>query len=134
MTVTPSNLPSNRIFGLFFTGVFAVLGLYGFWVVWPPILNKVFLTVSIILAAVTLLRPPLLNPLNRGWYQLGLFLGRVVSPIVLGILFFLLITPVALVIRIAGRDALRLRRKKVDSYWIDRSPPGPNADSFRDQF
>lgn len=134
MTVTLSNLPSNRIFGLFFTGVFAVLGLYGFWVVWPPILNKVFLTVSIILAAVTLLRPPLLNPLNRAWYQLGLFLGRVVSPIVLGILFFLLITPVALVIRIAGRDALRLRRKKVESYWIDRSPPGPNADSFRDQF
>ena len=134
MTVTPSNLPSNRIFGLFFTGVFGVLGLYGFWVVWPPILNKVFLTVSIILAAVTLLRPPLLNPLNRGWYQLGLFLGRVVSPIVLGILFFLLITPVALIIRIAGRDALRLRRKKVDSYWIDRSPPGPKADSFRDQF
>ncbi len=134
MTVIPSNLPSNRIFGLFFTGVFAVLGLYGFWVVWPPILNKVFFTVSIILAAVTLLRPPLLNPLNRAWYQLGLFLGRVVSPIVLGILFFLLITTVALVIRIAGRDALRLRRKKVESYWIDRSPPGPNADSFRDQF
>lgn len=134
MTVTPSNLPSNRIFGLFFTGVFAVLGLYGFWVVWPPILNKVFFAVSIILAAVTLLRPALLNSLNRAWYQLGLFLGRVVSPIVLGILFFLLITPVALIIRIAGRDALRLRRKKVDSYWIDRSPPGPNADSFRDQF
>ena len=134
MTVIPSNLPSNRIFGLFFTGVFAVLGLYGFWVVWPPILNKVFFAVSIILAAITLLRPALLNSLNRAWYQLGLFLGRVVSPIVLGILFFLLITPVALVIRIAGRDALRLRRKNVDSYWIDRSPPGPKADSFRDQF
>ena len=134
MTLSPSNLPSNFIFGLFFTGIFAVFGLYGLWVVWPSILNIVFFVFSAILATVTLLKPLLLTPLNRAWYQLGLFLGRIVSPIVLGILFFLLITPVALVIRIAGRDALRLRRKKVDTYWIDRSPPGPNADSFRDQF
>ncbi len=134
MTLSPSNLPSNFIFGLFFTGVFVVLGLYGLWVVWPSILNIVFFVFSAILATVTLLKPLLLTPLNRAWYQLGLFLGRIVSPIVLGILFFLLITPVALVIGIAGRDALRLRRKKVDTYWIDRSPPGPNADSFRDQF
>jgi hypothetical protein len=76
----------------------------------------------------------LLRPLNKAWYQLGLFLGRFVSPIVLGILFFIVITPVAIVMRLSGRDALKLRRQDVSSHWIDRKPPGPEPESFKEQF
>jgi hypothetical protein len=65
---------------------------------------------------------------------LGLFLGRFVSPIVLGILFFIVITPVAIATRLAGRDALKLRKQDVDSHWIDRKPPGPEPESFKEQF
>jgi len=61
-------------------------------------------------------------------------MGRVVSPLVLGILFFILITPVALFMRLIGRDALRIKKQQVNTYWIERNPPGPNPESFKDQF
>ena len=82
----------------------------------------------------TLLAPQWLRPFNRAWFLLGELLGKIVSPIVLGVIFFLLITPVALVGRLLGRDELRLKRKPVNSYWVDRTPPGPEADSFKNQF
>ena len=61
-------------------------------------------------------------------------LGKVVSPIVLGILFFIVITPVAIGMRLFGRDALLMKKRAVCSYWIDRDPPGPKPESFKDQF
>jgi hypothetical protein len=61
-------------------------------------------------------------------------LGKIVSPIVLGFIFFIIITPVAIVTKLAGRDALKLRKQNVDSYWVDRSPPGPEPESFKEQF
>jgi hypothetical protein len=78
--------------------------------------------------------PIVLRPFNKAWYKLGLLMGRVVSPIVLGILFFILISPIAIVMRLAGRDALKLRKQNVQSHWIDRAPPGPSSDSFKEQF
>ncbi len=76
-----------------------------------------------------------LRPLNWLWYQLGQLLGKVVSPIVLGSIFFLLLTPVSLVTRMFGRDELRLTKSKgQQSYWIERSPPGPEPTSFKNQF
>ena len=134
MTIKPASLPSNRTFGLLFIGVFAVLGLYGIWKDWSAELIKAFFMMSVALLGVTLFAPKLLTPFNKVWYQLGLLLGKVVSPIVLGILFFIVITPVAIVMRLAGRDALKLRKQNVQSHWIERKPPGPEPESFKEQF
>jgi hypothetical protein len=134
MTIKPANLPSNRTFGLFFAGIFAILGTYGLWGSWSIQLVKAFFAISVLLLVVTFLAPKLLTPFNKFWYQLGLLLGKIVSPIVLGFIFFIIITPVAIVTKLAGRDALKLRKQNVDSYWVDRSPPGPEPESFKEQF
>ena len=78
--------------------------------------------------------PGILSPFNKAWYRLGLLMGKVVSPIVLGILFFIVISPVAIVTRLFGRDILLLRKRNVNSYWIERNPPGPQPESFKEQF
>jgi hypothetical protein len=134
MTTKPANLPANRTFGLLFIGVFAVLATYGLWRDWSIELVKTFFIISGVLLVITLLVPKLLTPFNKAWYQLGLLMGKVVSPIVLGAIFFIIITPVAIVTKLAGRDALKLRKQNVDSHWIDRKPPGPEPESFKEQF
>ena len=134
MSIQPSNLPSNRTFGLLFIGVFAVLGFYGLWQGWGSNLIQAFFAISALLAGITLFAPVFLTPFNKAGYQLGLLLGKVVSPIVLGILFFIVITPVAIVMKLAGRDSLKLRKQDVSSHWIDRKPPGPEPESFKEQF
>ena len=78
--------------------------------------------------------PKVLRPLNRVWYELGVLLGKVISPIVLGVMFFVLITPIAVITRIFGRDELKIKKLFVQSYWVDRLPPGPPSDSFKNQF
>ena len=88
-----------------------------------------------VLAVLAILKPGLLASLNRGWMMLGKAIGRVVSPIVLAILFFGLLTPMALLMRAFGRDELRLRRAQdAATYWRLREPPGPEPASFRRQF
>jgi hypothetical protein len=129
-----AQLPSDRKFGWFFVAVFALGGGYAFWqshnIAWTISLFAVALAFLILAIAA----PNLLAPLNKLWVQLGLLLGRIVSPIVLGLIFFVLITPVALVTRLGGRDALRLKKQNSASYWVDRDPIGPPPDSFKNQF
>jgi hypothetical protein len=129
-----AKLPSNRSFGLLFTVVFLIVAAYtwskdysGQWV-------QIWLVISGVFFAFALLFPAVLSPLNKLWFSLGLLLGKVVSPVVLGILFFLVITPVAIGMRLFGRDALLMKKRAVRSYWIDRNPPGPAPESFKDQF
>jgi hypothetical protein len=129
----PLTLPSNRSFGWFFACVFAALGAYAFWKAWSKVSAAAFV-LGVLFAAVTLVVPQQLSPLNRLWYGLGLLLGKIVSPIVLGIIFFILITPISLITRLFGRDELKIKKRSVDSYWVDRSPPGPSSDSFKDQY
>ena len=129
-------LPSERSFGLLFGAVFALLAGYG-WLFkgWP--LAVVLSLVAVALAFVLLgfVAPRVLRPLNWLWFQLGQLLGKIVSPIVLGAIFFLMLTPVSLVTRLFGRDELRLKRKASQtSYWLDRVPPGPEPESFKNQF
>ncbi len=82
-----------------------------------------------------LFRPALLAPLNKIWTKFGSILGKIVSPIVLGGLFFLVIAPAALIFRALGKDLLNLRRDPdVASYWLARNPPGPAPESINDQF
>lgn len=124
---------SNRAFGLVFAVVFLIIAtlplLFGGHVrVWS-------LVVSIGFAVVAATLPALLTPLNRAWTRFGLMLHHVVSPIVLGIMFFLVVTPTAIVMRLLGKDPLRLRfDAEEQTYWIDRQPPGPKPESLPDQF
>ena len=126
-------LPSNRSFGWTFTGVFVIAGVYGLWkggAALPWLLPLAALT-----ALVTLTRDTWLTPLNRAWMALGLLLGRVVSPIVLGVIFYGVFTPVGWVMRLAGRDAMcRRLDPAAASYWVKRDPPGPADDSYRNMF
>ncbi|MCP4635182.1 MAG: hypothetical protein GY848_01735 [Methyloversatilis sp.] len=114
--------------------VFAGLAGYAVYKGWQREAAIAWGAASALTAVVTLFAPRLLAPFNRVWYLLGELLGRIVSPIVMGVIFFGLITPVALFGRLRGRDELRMRRRTVSSHWIDRDPPGPAADSFKNQF
>ena len=129
-----SSLPSERTFGFVFTGIFLLIAAYLWYHDAKPVTIQAFLVLAVAFLAFTLFMPIALRPLNKAWYKLGLLMGRVVSPIVLGILFFILITPIAMVMRLAGRDPLKLRKQNVQSHWIDRAPPGPESTSFKDQF
>jgi hypothetical protein len=95
---------------------------------WAAPFGALFLTAA-------LLRPSVLHPLNRLWLHLGLLLQKVVSPIVLAVLFYGVFTPMAFAYRIFGKDLLRLRLdRNAQSYWISRTPPGPPAESMDHQF
>jgi hypothetical protein len=124
---------SNRTFGCVFAALFALVGLL------PLILGRApriwAFGVSGIFLLAALLFPSALAPLNRLWLRIGLLLHRVVSPIALGIMFFLVITPMGLLMRAMGKDPLRLRPEPdAGSYWIDRRPPGPAPETLKDQF
>jgi hypothetical protein len=124
---------SDRSFGFVFTGFFALVAAYQLWQgrAWWPIL----LVLSGGFLVVALWRPALLAPLNRGWAKVGLLLGAIVAPIVMGIVYFAVITPMGLLARLAGKDFLRLRRDPAAStYWLPRSQRETTAETLRDQF
>ena len=126
-------MASDRTFGLVMGLFCAVIGL------WPLFRHKPIRWVPIALCAAlvlpALLRASLLHPLNRLWTALAVLLNRVVSPAVCGLLFYLVITPVACLFRIWGKDPLRLRPdSQGTTYWISRQPPGPAPESMRVQF
>lgn len=131
---SPQNLPSNRNFGLLFAGVFALLSAYAAYQSAEAFKVYGWLAAGAAVGLVAVVAPNLLTPFNKAWMKLGELMGRVVSPLVLGLIFFALITPVALVTRLFGRDELRLKRTNANTYWIDRAPPGPAGDSFKNQF
>ena len=128
-----NQLPSNKKFGLFFTGVFLCATLYLYFLEPLAWYWSSSLSVAILFGIFTFIKPNFLKPLNIAWFKLGLLLGAVVSPLVLGIIFFGLITPVALVARIFGRDELKMKSRQLKTYWIAREDSiEPN--SFKDQF
>ena len=127
-------LPSERSFGILFTIVSALGAGYSYYRHLPTLLTASFAIAALLILTITFTVPDFLRPLNRAWFTLGLVLGKIVSPIVLGAMFFLVITPVAIVTRIFGRDELRLRKRSTNSYWVRREPPGPQPESFKRQF
>jgi len=127
-------LPTDRRFGLLFGAVLAAIGTFGFWFSWPDALWVSLSSVGCLFILLGAALPKVLRPFNIAWYWLGVLLGKIVSPLVLGVLFFVLITPVAVIGRIAGRDELRLKPNSGPSHWIDRTPPGPSGASFTNQY
>jgi len=124
---------SDRAFGFVFAAVFLAIAIFPW--VFGGSLRIWSLVVAAVFGVVALAVPRVLAPLNRLWLKFGLLLHRVVSPIVLGIMFFLVVTPMGLLMRALGKDLLRLRFDRAAStYWIQREPPGPPPDSFTDQF
>lgn len=124
---------SDRSFGIVFAVFFAIVALL-------PLLNAHplrmwALFVSVLFLVPALLLPQSLAPLNKLWAKFGALLHCVVSPIALGVLFFLVVTPTGLLMRLLGNDPLRLRLdRSAKSYWIKRAPPGPDAESLKNQF
>ena len=124
---------SNRSFGLVFGGFFVLVALL------PAIhgapVRLWALGVAAAFVAAAFLAPRLLQPLNRAWFALGLLLHHVVNPIIMAVMFYGAILPMALLLRALGKDLLRLKRDpKADSYWIVREPPGPAPGSMSKQF
>lgn len=127
------HLPSERRFGGLFTALFAGFALYSLYKGSATQAWSLGL-LALGFGALSVWLPGCLAPLNRAWFQLGQLMGRVVSPVVLGILFFGLITPVGCIGRWLGRDELRLRRHDRPSHWVEREPIGPAPDSYKNQF
>ena len=119
-------LPSNRKFGFFFSAIFITLGLY-FYTKNLDNYFFIFCVVGTIFLLITFFNEKLLSPFNKLWMQLGLLLGRIVSPIILGIIFYLLFTPIAIISKLFGRDELRIRFKTRRSHWKLR-----NKDTIKD--
>jgi hypothetical protein len=125
-------LPSNRKFGFFFTFVFVVVAAYFYHsdnVTWA----YSFIAAALMMLLVTLIKSDALLPLNKLWMRFGLLLGMIVSPIVLGVIFFGLFTPIAMLMRLSGRDELRLKYAQKASHWILRGEP-IKSESFKNQF
>ncbi len=124
---------SDRSFGFVFAAVFTLIGL------WPLMgggqVRIWALGIAAAFAVVVLARPGLLAPLNRLWTRFGLLLHKVVSPLIMGMLFYLTVTPIGLLMRAFGKDPLRLRPDPdAASYWIERDPPGPPPETMKNQF
>jgi saxitoxin biosynthesis operon SxtJ-like protein len=123
---------SDRSFGLVMAGVFGVLAAVNGWHAgarWPWLAG-----IAAVFLAAALLFPSSLTVLNKLWFKFGLLLHHVVNPIIMGLIFFVTVFPTGLVFRLLGKDILRLKREPdSDSYWISR-PPGPAAETMKDQF
>lgn len=127
-------LPSNKKFGLLFVGVFFALAVYGYIKHGYSIATISSALISLFFLAASFLEWSVLTPLNKAWFWLGHALGKIVSPVVLGIIFFGLLTPIAFISRLFGRDELRLQRTDSKTYWIKPIDTNAESESFKNQF
>tara|TARA_B110000285_G_C14834039_1_gene472232 strand:- start:121 stop:510 length:390 start_codon:yes stop_codon:yes gene_type:complete len=120
---------SNKSFGIVFFLFFLIIAIYpifkeGDLRIWSLILSLIFLILG-------LLKSSILTPLNKLWFKFGIILGNIVSPIVMGLVFFLVVTPTSLLMKIFRKDILNLKKNKTKSYWIEKT--GPKS-KMKDQF
>jgi len=114
-------ISSNRSFGIVFFIVFLLIALY-------PLINKDefrlwSLIISFIFFILGISNSKILTPLNKLWFKFGIFLGKIVSPIIMGIIFFFVVTPIGVLMRIFGKDVLNLKYNNDKSYWIEKTGP-----------
>jgi len=112
---------SNRSFGIVFFIVFLLISIYPLindegLRIWPLVVSLIFLVLGII-------NSNILSPLNKLWFKFGIFLGKIISPIIMGIIFFLVVTPIGLIMRLIGKDLLNLKYNNYKSYWIEKTGP-----------
>ena len=112
---------SNKSFGIVFFIVFFLIATY-------PLINNQdvrlwFLLISFIFLILGLINSKILNPLNKLWFKFGIFLGKIVSPIVMGIIFFFVVTPTGIIMRVLRKDLLNLKYNNNKSYWIEKNGP-----------
>mgnify|MGYP001247524941 FL=1 len=114
-------ISSNRSFGIVFFVVFLIIALF-------PLINDGnirlwSLIVSLVFLALGLLNSKFLSPLNKIWFKFGLFLGKIISPMVMGLIFFFVVTPIGILMRILKKDLLNLKMNNNKSYWIEKREP-----------
>ena len=112
---------TNRSFGIVFFLVFLLISMY-------PILNdgniRIWsLAIAIIFLLLGIANSKLLSPLNKLWFKFGLLLGQIVSPLVMGLIFFVVVTPIGIIMRLSNKDLLNLKYNKNKTYWIKKSGP-----------
>ena len=114
-------ISSNRSFGIVFFIVFLLIAFY------PLIYNGEIriwsLIVSLIFLILGLINSKILTPFNKLWFKFGILLGKIISPIIMGIIFFLVVTPIGLIMRLLGKDVLNLKFNANKSYWIEKTGP-----------
>ncbi len=132
MNFSEVQLPSNRKFGFFFVVVFGVVGVY-FFNKSDTTTSYVFFGLAGLFLIVTLVKSDVLLPLIKLWMGFGFFLGMIISPIVLGIIFFGLFAPISIVMRVCGRDELRLKLANRNSHWKHRAEDSKTG-TFKNQF
>ena len=125
---------SDRSFGVMFGFIFIIVAVIIRLRDDPQNIQRLFLALSFLTFLISFTRPNLLKTPNKLWMKFSLLLARFVSPIVLGVLFYLLISPLALVLRLFGRDNLRLKTKEVSTNWQSRQIKGYSLDSFKNQY
>ena len=123
------NKTTNRSFGIVFFIVFLIISL------WPLLNNDQVrywaLIVSILFLLLGIINSKVLTPLNKIWFKFGILLGKIVSPVVLAIIFFLFVTPTGLIMRMLGKDLLKLKKNKNKTYWIKKEN---NLSNMKNQF
>ena len=121
---TKIKLPTNRNFGIVFSVVFLLIAL------WPLLKQNDVriwsLIISIIFLILGLLNSNILLPLNKFWLRFGILLGNIVAPIVMGIVYFLVVTPTGLTMRMLRKDLLNLKKNNKNTYWIDKDNSNSN--------
>ena len=115
---------SNKSFGIVFSIFFLFISIYLFLNEYPTYYWSIF--VSIIFLLLGLMNSKILSPLNLLWFKFGLLLGKIVSPFVMGIIFFVVVTPISILLKIFGKDVLNLKFNNNKTYWIDKNGPKSN--------
>ena len=133
MKLAQENLPSNKKFGNFFSAIFLLGAIYFFYQD-DLIIGSVLSSLSFIFILLSVFKDHLLLPLNKLWMRFGVLLGKIISPIILAILFFVMFTPIAIGMRLFQRDELRLKSSNYDSFWRFRDQDIYNQSSFTQQF
>ena len=132
MKLSHVKLPSNHKFGFFFSTIFLLASLYSYYID-SEIMVYILGTLCGMFLVITIINAKILLPLNKLWMKFGILLGMIVNPIIMGIIFFGIFTPIATLMRLFGRDELHLRLKKKKTYWISRKDTEEN-NSFKNQF
>jgi hypothetical protein len=126
-------LPSNKKFGIFFSLVFLIAALF-FWFTQNNLFFYLFLFLAFIFLTLSFTKPNSLKFLNQLWMNFGILLGKFVSPIVLGLIYFLIFTPISIIMKLFGRDELKLKIKTKKTHWLRRTETKLDSDSFTNQF